>query len=329
VPERIVRIATFNLESLDDRPGAAPDFATRLPVLRARLLRLRADVLCLQEIAARHQNGKSLPRRLTALDALIADTPYAGYERVVSLARDGHGPLDVHNLAILSRPKLLAQCQYWHDLVEPVRYRLATALPASDAVQIRWERPVLHATVSAPDGPPVHVFNVHLRAPLAAHIPGQKTSAFVWRTASGWAEGFFLAAVKRAGQALETRRAIDALFDREPEARIVVCGDMNAEEREMPLRILRADEADTGSALLANRTLVPLERGLPETRRFTVLHGGRPCMLDHVLASPTLFARYRSVEIHNEALEDEAEAERRVAPLADSYHAPVVATFDL
>lgn len=325
-----LRIATFNLESLDDRPDAAPEFADRVPVLRARLARLDADVLCLQEIAARHADGKHAPRRLAALDTLLESTLYAAHGRVVSAARDGHGPLDVHNLAILSRLKIVAQRQYWNDLVPPIAYGMATARPpAVGAAPIQWDRPVLHATLATADGAPLHVFNLHLRAPLAAFIPGQKDSAFAWRTAAGWAEGFFLAAVKRAGQALEARRAIDAVFDREPEARIVVCGDMNAEEREMPLRILRADAEDTGSAALAGRALVPLERTLPETRRFSVLHGGRPAMLDHVLVSQALLARYRSVEIHNETLEDEAEAARRVPALADSYHAPLVATFDL
>jgi endonuclease/exonuclease/phosphatase family metal-dependent hydrolase len=326
----MLRIATFNLESLDDRPDVVPSFADRLPVLRARLDRLEADILCLQEIAARHTAGKRSPRRLTALDALVEGKPYAACQRVVSLARDGRGPLDVHNLAILSRPRLLAQRQYWHDLVAPVSYRLATASPPADAAAaVEWERPALHATVATPGGRALHVFNVHLRAPLASFVPGQKKSAFAWRTASGWAEGFFLAAIKRAGQALEVRRAVDAVFDRDPDALIVVCGDMNAEEREMPLRILRADAEDTGTRALASRTLVPLERTLPETRRFTVLHGGRPFMLDHVLVSRALLDRYRSVEIHNEALEDEVEALRRVPASPESYHAPVVATFDL
>jgi hypothetical protein len=51
-------------------------------------------------------------------------------------------------------------------------------------------------------------------------------------------------------------------------------------------------------------------------------------MLDHVLASPRLFALCRSVEVHNEALEDEAYAEARVRPSPESYHAPVVAEFE-
>jgi hypothetical protein len=36
-------------------------------------------------------------------------------------------------------------------------------------------------------------------------VPGQKAEPFAWKTVSDWAEGFFAAAVKRAGQALELR----------------------------------------------------------------------------------------------------------------------------
>jgi endonuclease/exonuclease/phosphatase family metal-dependent hydrolase len=307
-----------------------PPFAARIAALRAQLARLDADVLCLQEIAARHEDGKHAPRRLRALDTLLAGTPYASFERVASSARDGHGPLDVHNLAILSRFKIEAHRQYWHDFVDPITYRIATAAPpVTGTTAIEWDRPVLHATLAAPDGGDVDVFNLHLRAPLAAFIPGQKDSPFAWRTTSAWAEGFFLAAVKRAGQALETRLAIDALFDRDPRARIVVCGDMNAEEREMPLRILRADEADTGSPALAGRALIPLERDLPEARRFSVLHAGRPAMIDHLLVSQAMMASYRSLEVFNQRLEDEAFAGSGGPVSLDSYHAPVVASFDI
>jgi hypothetical protein len=102
---------------------------------------------------------------------------------------------------------------------------------------------------------------------------------------------------------------------------------MNAEEREMPVRILCADETDTGSSALAKRALIPLERKLPRTEQFTVLHAGRPAMLDHLLVSQAMMSAYRSVEVFNQGLKDEAFA---AGPTAlESYHAPMVATFEL
>ena len=146
---------------------------------------------------------------------------------------------------------------------------------------------------------------------------------------AGWAEGFFLASLKRSGQALEARLAIETVFDAEPEARLLVCGDFNADAQEMPLRILCGDPDDTGNAALAGRCLMPLERDLPEARRFSVIHGGRRLMLDHLLASRSLRARVRAVEAHNETLEDEAAVPARNRGPAGSFHAPLLASFDL
>jgi endonuclease/exonuclease/phosphatase family metal-dependent hydrolase len=326
---RTLRIATFNLENLDDRAGAAPSLAQRIAVLRPMLARLEADVVCLQEVNAQSV-GKDRPRRFRALDALLAETPYAAYDRVATLGRNGYGPADVHNLVILSRAPIRASRQLWHDLVGPPAYRPVTAEPpASEVEPIGWDRPVLAAEIDFGLARPLHVLNVHLRAPLAAFVPGQKVGPFAWRTAAGWAEGFFLAAIKRAGQALEARLAVDRLFDADAEALVMLAGDCNAEARETALRLLCADTEDTGNGALAGRVLIPVERGVPEDRRYTVLHNGRRIMLDHLLVSRALMAWFRHVEIHNEALGDELVAYASVDASPESYHAPVVAEFTL
>jgi endonuclease/exonuclease/phosphatase family metal-dependent hydrolase len=323
-----MRIATFNLENLDDTERAVAPLSDRIRTLRPQLERLAADVLCLQEVHAQHTaDDPHGPRIFRALDALLDGTDYAGFHRAHTVLANGRGPLDIHNLLILSRYPITASRQYWHDLVEAPYYRTATADPAPGGpAEVRWDRPFLYTEIAAPGGP-VHVFNLHLRAPLASFIPGQKASAFAWKSVPGWAEGFFLASVKRAGQALEARMAVDAVFDADPDARIAVCGDMNAEEREMPLRILRGDADDTGSGALAARAMVPLERTAPEARRYSVLHGGRPSMLDHVLVSRPLLRFFKGVEIHNEALGDELVGYANVEASPESYHAPVVADF--
>ncbi|RIK80575.1 endonuclease, partial [candidate division KSB1 bacterium] len=50
-----LRIVTFNLENLDDKPGQSPTLADRIAVMRPQLLRLRADVLCFQEVNGQEQ----------------------------------------------------------------------------------------------------------------------------------------------------------------------------------------------------------------------------------------------------------------------------------
>jgi len=324
-----IRIATFNLENLDDRPSQDPPLAARIAQLRPQLLRLNADVLCLQEVNGQRPAGGG-ERRLLALDRLLESTPYADFDRASTTGPGGHGAADVHNLVILSRWPIDSSEQLHHDLVSGPSYQAATAEPpVTDASPIKWDRPILKATVIPNGGAPLHLVNLHLRAPLAAPVPGQKLDAFAWRSVGGWAEGFFLATVKRCGQALEARLLVERIFDGEMEALIAVCGDFNAEEREMPLRIIRGDIEDTGNGGLASRALVPLDRTLPDSQRFSVVHGGRKVMLDHLLVSRGLLAHYRHLEAHNEALGDELVAYATLSHSPESYHAPVVAEFAL
>lgn len=329
--KRRLRIATFNLENLDDRPDADPSLAERIAVLRPQLERLEADILCLQEVNGQKPPGGG-PRTLRALDRLLEGTAYAGFHRIASRSPAGpdHGVADKHNLVVLSRHPIDAWQEIRHQFVPPPAYRRVTAQPqAAELEPVTWERPVLHADIALPDGRPLHLFNLHLRAPLAAHIPGQKEAAFTWTSVPGWAEGFFISAMKRIGQATETRMAVDRVFDAAPDALLCVCGDCNAEEREVPLRVLCADVGDTGNARLATRSLVSLEHGVPAERRYSVLHAGRKAMLDHLLASRALAARLRQVEIHNAGLGDELVAAASAHASPESYHAPLVAEFGL
>jgi len=314
-----IRIATFNLDNLGSRPGNGPPIEARIALLRPQLLRLDADVLCLQEVNA-EKTSRRTERALPALNALLAETPYSAYTRVTSKGSGGQGPADIHNIVILSRLRVIAHEQLWHDLVPPLSYRVAAK---SAEVETRFDRPILHATVALPDGRCLHVINLHLKAPLAAAIPGQKESPFVWKSTGAWAEGFYVAACKRSGQALEARLLLDRLFDTEASALVAVCGDFNAESHETPVRILLAQEDDTGSRTLAPRQLTILESELPKNRRFTIRHGGRKLVFDHILASSALAAYHRKTEIHNSALADEVFDAASVMSVP-SFHAPVV-----
>ncbi len=321
-----MRVATFNLENLGSRLARPQDFEQRLNVLRPQIERLDADILCLQEInAERVEAGRG--RRLIALERLIEDTAYQGFQCVSTINPATGYPADKHNLAVLSRWPIETHTQYLHGLVLPPVHTLATSDPPGGTSRaLSWERPVLHARISL-DGQTLHIINLHLKAPLAAAITGQKLSQFAWKTASGWAEGYYIAAIKRAGQALETRLLVDRLFDEDRNASILVAGDFNAEEREVPTRIIAAELEDTANGRLAERTLIALEHSLPESRRYSVIHRGRKTMMDHMMASRALLAAYEGIEIHNEALGDELVAYAAVEDSPESYHAPVVASF--
>ncbi|CCQ74950.1 conserved protein of unknown function[Include Endonuclease/Exonuclease/phosphatase family dimain] [Magnetospira sp. QH-2] len=327
MPDRL-RIATFNLESLDlpENGANTADLAERIAVLRPQLERLRADVICLQEVnGQKPEKGKR--RELDALDRLLQDTPYGEFHRIHTRSHHTGGARDRHNLVLLSRFPFQVHRQIRHDLVQAPRYHSPSGGGTEDSIE--WDRAILQAELDLSHGRRLHVLNVHLRAPRAAYVPGGKSHPPVWDSMSGWAEGMFLAAVKRAGQALEARLLIDQIQDQDPDARIVVCGDYNADLYQTPVRTIRGDEEDAGNPHLVGRTLVPLERSLPQSQRYSVVHHGRPQMLDHVLVSRSLLAWYRSSEIHNEALGDELVGAHAVPGGPESYHAPVVAEFEI
>lgn len=323
-----IRIATFNVENLTDAADAKAPLAARVDILRPQFLRMAADIVCLQEVDARRLvSGK--PREFPALDTLLETTEYRGFHQASSVDKKSRAPADKHNLVVLSRWPIRNTTQYMNDLVPAPNYRIVTAKPPTDTTApIVWDRPILHVEVELPGGKALHVLNVHLRAPLAAYIEGQKSKPFVWNSAGGWAEGFFLASVKGSGQALEARLVIERIFDHDPAALIIAAGDFNAEEREAPMRILAGDVEETGNGSLAHRSLALIEHTLPDSRRYTIIHRGRRQMLDHLMASRAMMASYRSIEIHNEMLGDELVAYTLVDAAPDSYHAPVVATFE-
>ena len=109
-----MRIATFNLENLAE----GPELDARLALLRPQLLRLNADILCLQEVdAARRKKGER--RTLSALQRLLEHTPYQDFF-LVSTTDPGTGaPVDRHNLVVLSRWPVRNTTQVRNNLVAP------------------------------------------------------------------------------------------------------------------------------------------------------------------------------------------------------------------
>ena len=307
-------IGSFNLDSLDADEAR---FAGRRAALTPALGWLDADILCLQEVNAERADGG---RRLVALDRLLEGTPYARFHRIATASPSGHGPFDVHNLAILTRFPLLASRQIHHQLVPPISLPSSTGGDVA-AATVEWDRPILAAAVNLGSSRPIWVVNLHLRAPIPAYVEGGKKDGR-WRSNALWAQGFFRAAVKRVGQALETRMFIDGLFEGDADALIAVCGDFNAESIEMPLRMIRADPVDAGAPELGPRCLIALEEPEPEP---TTLHRGRPMRPDHLLASPALAKLHLRTEVRRERLIDDESA----LPPAGSTHRPLRALFSI
>jgi len=324
VPETF-RIATFNLENFDDQPGQRPTLEERIALMRPELIRLDADILCLQEVNAQKEGGTFVFR---ALDRLVEGTDYAVYGRAASNSADG-----VRNIVLLSRFPILDHELLLHTFVPPPSYRMVTADPPQDSARdIEWERPILHGRIQLTGTQELHVLVLHLKSKLPTDVPGQRVSPAPfspWRSASGVAEGSFVSAMKRLGQSLETRVCIDRLFDQDAGALIAVCGDFNSDYAEVSLEAIRGDVEDSDNPDLASRVMVPCELSIPESARYSLFHHGRGQLLDHVVVSRSLLQFYRHTEIHNEVLHDESVAFATDITFPESDHAPVVAEFVL
>lgn len=315
-------LATFNAENLDFRETEEAHFDRRREALVPVLTALEADILCLQEVNA-PRASKAASRDFAHLDRLLAGTPYADFHRAASVRPGADEPADVHNLIVLSRFPVVETRQLHHDFVPA--WEWSPPVPDEDGASVRaaFDRPTLYARVDA-DGRPLHVLNLHLRAPRAAHLPAEKADGR-WKSSAGWAQGMFLAAQLRQAQALEARLFVETIFDGDPGARVIVCGDFNADSYETPTRILCGAPEDGDDGQFASRYLERLEARTPKERRHTVIHAGRRVLLDHILASPALARHCARVEIFNDGLIDEADAPKDVI---GSLHAPIAARFE-
>ncbi len=321
-----LRIATFNMENLDES-DRSPTLQERIPFLRPMLKRVNADVLCLQEVHGQERPDQK--RALLALEEVIKDTKYADY--FIEHTKTSHNEAyDKRNLVLISRFPIREVQQYRNTLVKAPKYERVTANPPDDeADDVRVERPILYTKIDIAPDILLHLINVHLKSRLPSSIPGQKKDRFAWKSSAGWAEGFFISSMKRVSQALEARILIDSIFEQDENARILVCGDFNASPGEVPVEAICGKVEDTGNADLVKRVLVPCEKTIPETSRFTFIHRGEKRLLDHILISLPMLSYYRHSEIHNENLHDESVAFATDNKFPESDHAPFVAEFEI
>ncbi len=162
-----MRVATFNIENLDDKSDSRnPPLEVRAPVLRTILNRLNADILCLQEV-----HGQELPdhtsdspkRNFAALDFVLQGTRYEGYKRAHTVTSAGV-PFDVRNLLILVDPSYSMEFnQHKHTDIDKLQYRKVTSVPPEEeAKDITWERPILHAKINVDRTGILHLLNLRL-----------------------------------------------------------------------------------------------------------------------------------------------------------------------
>jgi endonuclease/exonuclease/phosphatase family metal-dependent hydrolase len=326
------RIATFNIENLDTSASQSkPTLAQRAPTLRNMLNRLKADILCLQEVHGQElaEHTSQNPKRdLSALDFILEGSDYAMFHRAYTVTTD-NVPYNQRNLVVLSRWPITVSHQYNNSFIDKLQYRKVTANPHENAKDVGWERPILHAEINLPLQGKLHVINLHLKSRLSSNVNGQKVNNYTWASATGWAEGYFLSSIKRVGQALETRILVDNLLAQEPKANIVVCGDFNAEPGDVPVEAICGRVESTGNPELRDKVLIPCSLAVAKSVRFSHYYHGKGNLLDHMLISQQLFAHFEKADIFNENLHDESLPYAHDLKFPESDHAPFVAEFTM
>lgn len=323
----VLRIATFNLENLDDGIDLQPPIEKRIQIMRPQLERVAADIICFQEV---HSQVSANTRVLVALDKLLDDTSYVAFNKASTLTTSGKLYLQ-RNIVTLSRFQIIST-QIIRDSTGPQpSYQMATATPPdAEANPVEWERPMLYTQIVIENNRILHLINVHFKSKLASNIPGQKINNFTWRTVSAWAEGNFISSMKRVGQALQARLLIDKIFDRHGlSAFIVIAGDFNAQADEVSLKAISGSVEETGNPDHSARMMILCDNNIPASARYSLFHLGKGQMLDHILVSRPFLRYFVGAEIHNEILPDESGAFRQDSKFPESDHAPVVAKFKL
>lgn len=334
---RMFRLATFNVRDFFDdatpfviggldRDGfgqwaqrrAKQLYQRKIESVAAMVARLDADVIAFQEI-----EGPQV------LDAVRAHLPHAG-QYLPAVA--GHADARGIACGVLSRfPITSVEVHGVGQLAFP-SFAEGDSKPFASRLDSR--RGVLEVTVTLPDATTLTLLAVHLKS--ARPIPRLDARGAPVDEEGHYAaaEGHARAAVLRIAEALHLRSRVEARLLREGKAQLAVLGDFNDIAESLTLRTVagelaeppRGRNADLDVATsLAGAVLHHCARAVPAADRYTILHRGARVQVDHILASRSLWRRFRGARVHNEELRDGGGDTREEV---ESDHAPVLAWFE-
>jgi endonuclease/exonuclease/phosphatase family metal-dependent hydrolase len=306
-----VRLATFNLKDFF-QPRTAEEGAVvdaKVANAAASLRRAAADVVALQEVGS-----EALVRRL------VADVPELGYGVPVVGSADRRG---IRNVILSRLPIQWSQVHESKSLPFPA---FADGDPEPFPGRIPLRRGVVHVRVEVSDMGEVDEIDV-ITAHFKSGLPTRRKTAageeIPDATLHAAAESAVRSLLQRAAEALFVRGLVDQVLANLPDHAICVMGDLNDALWSLPVRLVRGLDPTSRAHL---RSCIDV---VPEDQRFSVFHGARRSLIDHILVSGRLYDTLRSCEIHNEALRDHGpppgEGDLPLTP--DSDHALSVAAF--
>ena len=303
------RLATFNLENLGIRPEEASPRAQRwlelhIESLRATIRHVDADALAFQE--------------LLDPELLPVVTEGMGY-RHVAVGERASSPLlcgvvsryplaDARSVASGADISIL-------DSKSGIEVTVRGAF-SRGTLQVHCDFPGLSCTLVV----------VHWKSKLPSFTPLRRSEGEPWESFGDAGEGRLVTEAKRLAQAVQIRKLVDRVLERDAEAKLAVLGDFNDFLESEGVRIVQGDARACSSPSLSVRELRACELSIPEERRFTQIYRGRREMLDHILLSPGLVPHFTGAQIFNESLREASDGGNDDFQDPDSDHAPFVVT---
>jgi len=307
-------ISTLNVENLSkpkpsESEAKKQQYKQRLSLLRDIIFRLDADILALQELIS--------PKALDDLFGLNFPSPFQPYKKPYVIGKPAERGV---RCAVLSRfesgPKID------HETVAKFTWP-----DRGIEWQLEWDRPLLQVPVKVNSNLVITLFVVHLKSKMVTFPTGVDYSRYEWPNLKYYAQGSFLSTLRRVGQAMDLREKLDAVFERDPEANIVVLGDFNDGLGSVTLDTIVGDHIGANNTKLWDFELVPCELSLPTEKQYTYIFRGKGIMLDHILISKNMLPFFKFATVYNELLKEEHVPYRGEKFFSEPDHAPVIAYF--
>lgn len=307
-------ISTLNVENLSKPKPSAKDaekkqYTQRLSLLRDIIFRLDADILALQELIS--------PEALNDLFNFDFPSSFQPYKKPYVVGKPAERGV---RCAVLSRfesgPKI--------DHETAARF---TWPDRGIDWQLEWDRPLLEVPVRINLNLIITVFVVHLKSKMVTFPRDVNSGRYEWPSLKKYAQGSFLSTLRRAGQAMDLREKLDAVFERDPKANIVILGDFNDGLGSVTLDTIIGDHIGANNTELRDFELIPCELSLPTEKQYTYIFRGKGIMLDHILISRNMLPFFKFATVYNELLKEEHVPYRGDKFFPEPDHAPVIAYF--
>lgn len=299
-----LRCATFNTGSFLARSAAdswltlgPARYAAKLEAITTTLDRVRPDICALQEVVDRG-----------AVESLAAAL---GDEYSIIAATDC-GSRQTRTWLISRFPATRVEVHDDH-----------TGLMHWKGQELPHLRSIIDAVFELRPGVEVRVLATHLKSKRAVDptVGGELNP----ESFADWGIGSAFSTVKRLSQAIALRRIVDETLIQDPDARLLLMGDLNDSPNSPPLDIIIGDHEAARRTALRKTELIPVARTLPRDARFTHIYRNRKMQLDYILVSRALWRGFVRAEIQNEHLPTSSSAVQ--GELGESDHAPFLAEF--